>query len=724
MRNSQKKLSFAIFMVIIMTACIPKIITVISEKGAINEKTDPAAVRAIDVKIDIAGLRSAETITIPLPGKKLIQVIRKREDRFEKGRSAWFGVVEKDPGSFVLLSITSKAIAGRITTSAGKIYRISYRGDNIHQIVEIAGHKFPETRDDFVIPKIKEPEVPTATDCPDPVNNIDVMVVYTNAAKTGAGGADGMEALIYECIYLSNLAYQNSNITQRLNLVHYEEITYTESGNSSTDLGRLQNSSDTYMDNVHTLRDTYAADLVALIIENLDYCGRGYLLPSVSSAYAPYGFTVIKRSCAADNMSFPHELGHNMGARHNCASDSTLASPYDYNHGHLVSAPADGSGSSWRTVMAYSDCTSGPCTRIAYFSNPSLAYSPTSSASTDPLGTAASAGTCTADNHLTLNNTASTVAQYRCSSPSITNVWMRDSWNDTGLEPDPNTAGEVMWKSPYIWVRTVQDPTFLHQFEHQNPITGQNNWIYGKLINGGSTAASGNLRVYYANASVSLTWPSGWTLIGDLPVTINANTTICVEIPWTGVPGTGHYCLIARWVSAADPMTFTETSNITYNTRQNNNIIWRNVNIIAAPPDAGPDRAAFEMRNIFDGPVSLEFNDPALFPKRAFIENGEIYIDLEPEILAAWKKGGAKGVGIKEAGDRIQIIAVKGSIDNILMPREKRTKVIFSFQGKKGASADKYDFNVSQVIQVLDQNRKAGKKTLGGVSFEIYTYKR
>ena len=84
--------------------------------------------------------------------------------------------------------------------------------------------------------------------------------------------------------------------------------------------------------------------------------------------------------------------------------------------------------------------------------------------------------------------------------------------------PDPATAGEGMWLSPYIWVRSAQDTGLVHQHEHENPITGQPNWLYAKMHNGGSTDATGTLEFYFANASVSLNWPTAWTLLGSVPV--------------------------------------------------------------------------------------------------------------------------------------------------------------------------------------------------------------
>jgi hypothetical protein len=729
MKTSLKILLPAVVIALGFAACKPTstgVFTVVTEKVAIDTIAQPEVIGAIDVRVDLQMIRSDSSsmvLTLPLPGKAAIDLIRKRLDVFEKGRSAWYGVVDKDPGSFVLISITNNAIAGNITTSRGAIYTITCVGKELHRVSELDSRKFKESPDDYIVPDIKEPEHPAPGDCPDPPNNIDVMVVYTAAAETGAGGTDGMIALIYECIYLSNLAYQNSNINQRLNLVHFEQVTYTESGAGGTDLPRLQNPSDGFMDNVPTLRDTYGADLVCLLVETFDYNGIAYVMSTVSNSFAPYGYSVVRRSNSAASLTFPHELGHNMGARHDCPTDATLGSPYDYNHGFFVSNPADG-GNSWRTVMAYNACGTAPCTRIPYFSNPNLAYSPTGSAITDPMGTAASPGTCTADNHLTLNNTAGTVANFRCSSPGVTNVWMRDTWNDTGLEPDPNTASEAMWRSPYIWVRNDQDPTFLHQYEHQDPITGQTNWVYVKMINGGATAASGTLEVYYANASVSLNWFTGWTLFGSKAVTLDANSNAVVEIEWNSLPGTGHYCLVARWNAASDPMTFAETADIGYNVRQNNNIIWRNVNIIALSPDMDRIEAVFEMKNPGGQPTMLQFSDNAIFPKQAFVETGEVFIVLDGRLYEQWQKGGSKGTGIKVDQGMIRMTDRSATLENIMMGRKDMGKVTIRFNRTKETIPDKYIFNVTQYAPGVDREKKPLNRAIGGVSYEIYTYKR
>lgn len=706
----------SLLLLIFVTSCKQKqegIFAITTEQGSAEKFKGPEVMNSVNLKINMEKLIAEQTgiLELPLAEGKSLRLIKKREDKFEKGRSAWFGIIDGDPGSFVLLSLNKTAMAGKITTGKGQTYSIRYMGKGIHRLAEIDGTKFNETIDDAVRIKSEGGNTGGVADCPDPSTRIDVMVVYTADALAEAGDADGMEAFIYECIYFSNLAYQNSNINHRVNLVHFEQVTYTEAANSSTDLNRLSNGADGFMDNVQTLRDTYGADLVVLLTHTLEsgICGRGYMPSPPTAATDTKGFSVVKMSCAVDNLSFPHEMGHNMGADHLCGDGASA----NINHGYLVSEPADG-GNSWRTVLAYNQCTSGTCTRIPYFSNPGLSYSPTGSATTDPMGTVAAVGTCTADNHSTLNTYSSIIANYRCGSPGVNNVWMRDTWEDSGLEPDPATAGQAMYRSPYIWIRNAQDPTFLHQHEHQNPEFGQPNWVYVKMHNGG-VAATGNLEVYFANASVSLSWPASWTLLASTPVTIGASDSRVIEIPWNSLPGTGHYCMIARWVSAADPMHTAETTDINANTRQNNNIVWRNLNIVDLLADEADEE--FRVMSLGRTPFSIELNDDALFPKHAFTETGKITIKLDERLYAAWKKGGAKGTGIKANGNTIEVNAPNATLDNITVADNKEPmKGIVHFSKNKNTLPDFYSFTVQQTTA---DEKKGSKTVIGGVTYDI-----
>jgi hypothetical protein len=273
------------------------------------------------------------------------------------------------------------------------MYQIRPLLNGLHVIQEVPPEKFADE-----VPPVEMPQLlpPFETDAAmDTADFIDVMVVYT---QTTANASANIGAEIQLAIDETNTAYQNSQINQRLRLAHAEQVNYSETGNFSTDLSRLAGTSDGFIDQVHTLRDTYGADLVSFWVESGNACGIGYLMTNVSSTFAPFGFSVVARSCATGYYSFGHELGHNMGAHHDAYVNPENGA-YAYSHGFTNTT------GQWRTIMAYNNAcaTAGVnCTRIQYFSNPNVNYNGS------PTGAAG-----TANNASTLNNTALSVANFR-----------------------------------------------------------------------------------------------------------------------------------------------------------------------------------------------------------------------------------------------------------------------------------------------------------------------
>lgn len=223
---------------------------------------------------------------------------------------------------------------------------------------------------------------------------IDVLAAYTPEARTAAGGTASITTRIDAAIAQANTALANSLSQTELRLVHATEIAYTESSNMQTNLVRLQQTSDGYMDSVHTLRNQYGADVVALLTGRTDtggYAGMGYLMSSVSSGFAPWAFSVTRQDQALF-YTFVHEVGHNLGCHHDPTNASGSAA-YTYSYGHRFTDD----GIEYRTIMAYS-----PGTRIGYFSNPSVNVGSTATGITDQR-----------DNARTIRNTAATVAAFR-----------------------------------------------------------------------------------------------------------------------------------------------------------------------------------------------------------------------------------------------------------------------------------------------------------------------
>ena len=200
---------------------------------------------------------------------------------------------------------------------------------------------------------------------------IDVLIVYTGAAMRAIGGAAAMDSHISLAIAQTNQAYTLSGVKQQLRLVHSEEINYAETGDLNLDLGALRTNGDTTLDEVHLMRDAYGADVVSLWVENGgNSCGQSAVMSTVGSYYARSAFNVVARSCAVGNYSFAHELGHNMGLRHDAFVDSDVT-PYAFGHGFVDVA------NKFRTIMAYDDaCVAAntSCTRIGQFSSATAKY--------------------------------------------------------------------------------------------------------------------------------------------------------------------------------------------------------------------------------------------------------------------------------------------------------------------------------------------------------------
>jgi peptidyl-Asp metalloendopeptidase len=679
---------------------------------------DPTVMRSRNVLVDAALLRSDKStiISVPLFDKETVRISRDELRSEKDGTIIWKGTIADQPDSNAIFVIRKDVVIADIITAGNRIFQIRFiGGERVHSLRQIDQGKFKQEADPLKpVPRKKAGgrNLPAADTCnTDGPETIDELVVYTQAARTTAGGTDPMIATVYLAVEETNQSYINSDIDQRLRIVHIAEVNYTESGDVFTDLPRLQNGSDGFMDNVPTLRNTFGADTVSLILQTNDYCGLGYFMDTINNSFESSAYNVVDYECATGYYSFGHELGHNMGADHEVAS-STSPGAYTYDHGftHASATPAN----SWRTVMSYD--TSPHSTRVQYWSNPNINFGGVA------MGTAA-----TEDNHRVLNNTAGTVANFRCSSPGVGNVWMKDVWADTGAEPDPST--DPMWESPYIWVRNSQDTGLTHQHEHQDPKFGQTNYAYVKLHNGSGSSHTGQLDLRFARASTGLSWPADWTAVSGTPVnvTIAAHSTKIVEVPWSNVPSNPdqdqHYCMVAMWIGdAADPMAVPLGPDINADTQNNNNVVWRNMNIVDMPvPDS--QSGSFTMRNVSREKtmLSLAINTPKRDGKFSFLRNGRIAVTFDEKLFELVRRGFKDQKGVKLEGRTFIITDPDGAVfTNIAAPRGFEGHVKLTFELNADGQQRKYKVVATQMQ--ADANLRA--RVVGGNSFVIYAYKR
>ncbi len=392
---------------------------------------NPAVVRSRTVTTDFSLLAtevtSADaqpnpTLTLNLFDNATFTAVRDRLEALEGGGYAWSGHLEGIELSQVTLVVLDGVVSGSITLP-GANYQIRPDANGFQIIQEINDAALP--------PDLHKP-MPTAdtatadTLAPaavqaDDGSVIDVLILYTDAARSAAGSATAIQTLINQSIVQTNNAFSNSQVNTRLRLVYSGELAYTEAG-FDTDLQRLASTSDSFLNEAHTLRDQYGADLVSLLVAERSACGIAYV-----GNNAQYGFSVVNYDCAP-NLVLAHELGHNLGAFHDWFVDGTTGwapGGLSDNHGWV-----DYTGN-WRSIMSYGDycyqqSPAKNCSRIAYYSNPNLTYSgrpiglAAGSDSSCKTGDLSRQPTCDANNARVFNANLKTIANYRQSKTPVT----------------------------------------------------------------------------------------------------------------------------------------------------------------------------------------------------------------------------------------------------------------------------------------------------------------
>ncbi len=382
------------------------------------EQSDQAVARSRFVRVNVPRLlESAPAAAIDLnlfPDRSL----RARIERVDalRDHTVYFGRLAGADDGEVVLVVQNGVVAGSIR-GGGKLFHIRFAGSGVHEVQEIDTRLLPDEAAPLVATVEADAIPSSSTTAADDGSIIDVFVAYTAAARAGAGGTAGIQALINLGIAETNQAYLNSGVIQRVRLAGTVEVAYAESGDIAIDLDRLRAIADGHMDQVHALRNGSAADLVHLIVGNGGgSCGIGYVMESVASSFEALAFAVTARSCVSPNLTFAHEMGHNMGLQHDRHVDRSN-SPFPYSHGYVnqaAFAPGAPANKRWRTIMAYNDeCSASGfgCTRLMYFSNPANTYTG------DPMGVAGTAVSSSPDGpanaRLSLDNTRTTVANFR-----------------------------------------------------------------------------------------------------------------------------------------------------------------------------------------------------------------------------------------------------------------------------------------------------------------------
>ncbi len=470
--TSMGRMLFACFASLIACALIPQLAVAQAPPPGVfaeiqsavvprpSSALEPGTVRSRVVQVDTqritAARRGREVLKLNLFDDAVVEVQIKR---VRPTRSGYFisGRPQGMEWGAVRLVVNGPVMVGTVETPEGT-FTIRSGGGSRHIIRQIdpsavpfscgvEDHAFPSSsqqESSSVDPALSLAGQPTAqaNDLPtEDGSEIRVLVVYTPAMQAAQGGAAGMRAFVDLLVQSADQAFEDSGINPRLVLAYAAMVDYVAIG-PSVDLSRLSTPDDGYMDEVHALRNEYAADLVHLLTNVVSIYAAGVSYPFSSESLSHESSAAFAVTAQGREQTFTHETGHNFGLMHDRYWEKSSA-VYPYAYGYVNKSafePIARTSARWRTVMSYNDrCNDAGfvCEPLLRFSNPDQTYKG------DPLGVPADDPSTgpdgPADARLAINKTAQWVGSFRS-----------EACTDFTVSPEPQIApvdgGEVVLK--------------------------------------------------------------------------------------------------------------------------------------------------------------------------------------------------------------------------------------------------------------------------------------
>lgn len=454
---------FLIYSVQLQAATTPTLtglFTVVANPSVQVDASD-AALRSRAVQIDVgqllgkqppatpsdlqqtSSLASQETITLNLFDDSIFQVKHKKSYQNDSGSTTWVGEVENIPGSTVIFVIQKGSfVYGSAEIPRRGKFSIRPVGNDLHVIEQIRDIAILSGESDIYIPESTQAQVNTLAERPVAISNddgsiIDVYVAYDQNTTGGSVAAGDAQAYAELFIAYTNQAYENSNINQRVWLVGNVDGFDHNDTNLSDQTEDLDAAINGTIAGLHNKRNEYHGDLVMFFTpaNGLSCSGLASLQMTNNDIHWNNQAFSAMNACSFGQSVFAHELGHNMGSRHDWYMDSGTT-PATIGHGYVH---IDGVNS-FRTIMSYDNRCKAlgvSCDRIAHFSNPSVNYNGVPTGVPGGTSTSCAAGDknpaieCDSDNRTNFNTKAATTAKFRDS---------RLTWTGT-LSSDWATAG-------------------------------------------------------------------------------------------------------------------------------------------------------------------------------------------------------------------------------------------------------------------------------------------
>lgn len=354
-------------------------------KSALNFGHERFSAKSVD---------TSSSLTIELFDDLKLTLNRKRSYENTSGKLVWIGTVSGSPFSAANFIIDNDGVTGNIRYK-GKLYQIrSQQDQGSSKVLQLDAAKLKLT-DELKVSKAHKKQVlaknsfnqkssQTKTVAKEqyapiifPVektsrgfentNQIDVLVYYSNRAL--AREPDLLDAIELEFID-ANLAFENSNIDYRVNMVTAQAIDDKEL--LGQDNLYLMVNRESHFRQLDSESYKYQADLVHFFGYGFGFafCGQAYISVEFDGTVWPQGNVGATSPNCTGNLTFAHEIGHNLGAHHERYIQDYIQEG-DYAFGYVDTE------NGFKTLMSYGDecLNSGTsCETITHFSNPDILY--------------------------------------------------------------------------------------------------------------------------------------------------------------------------------------------------------------------------------------------------------------------------------------------------------------------------------------------------------------
>lgn len=265
-------------------------------------------------------------------------------------------------------------------------------------------------------------------------------------------------------------------------------------------------------------------------------------------------------------------------------------------------------------------------------------------------------------------------------------LYSSNSALDHGIEPDNQT--EVIWDSPDIWVRnqpdglSVQEHEDLEFVDNSTPV-----YVYVKVKNKSCNPSTVNdtLNLYWAKGGIGQqTWPDVWTglnnedneldvgnFIGSqaIPV-LNQGQEAILEFTWQPKNPDVYedagfsnkpwmFCFLGRIVSANDNMTYIEDTDTANNTRNNNNIAYKNTTTVNVSQSSEIGSiSAGNYNNLRSVRANINFFTDLGNP---IWQEAEIRVVLNQNLWSVWQNSGGLSTNVKVIDPAKREILITGN---------------------------------------------------------------